>query len=156
MIVAASGHRPPKLGGYHDEPRVKATALAVEWIKEHHPTTLIVGMALGWDTAVAQAAIICDVPYIAALPFIGQETAWHEPDRDRFDLLLKYAESTVVVSPGTYTKGKMHARNRWMVDHAQRMLVLFDGTAGGTSNCVEYAHSKGVPVSNLWSTWRKT
>jgi hypothetical protein len=38
-----------------------------------------------------------------------------------------------------------------MVDHATIIVALFDGTAGGTANCMAYARSKRVPIENLWS-----
>ena len=34
---------------------------------------------------------------------------------------------------------RMQARNQWMVDHCQLLIAVFDGSPGGTKNCVDYA-----------------
>ncbi|WP_188052008.1 hypothetical protein [Azospirillum sp. Sh1] len=49
----------------------------------------------------------------------------------------------------------MNTRNEWMVDHSDRLLALWDGSQGGTANCVRYARGLGRPIDNLWSEWEK-
>jgi uncharacterized phage-like protein YoqJ len=58
-----------------------------------------------------------------------------------------------VVSPGGYSPEKMQVRNMFMVDNANGILAMWDGTPGGTRNCLEYARSVGRPVLNLHSVW---
>ena len=36
----------------------------------------------------------------------------------------------------------MQTRNEWMVDKADVVIACFDGTNGGTANCVNYAREK--------------
>lgn len=61
-----------------------------------------------------------------------------------------------IVSPGGYAAWKMHERNRWMVDHADHILALWDGGKdGGTANCIEYAEKKKLPITNVWEEWIK-
>ena len=33
-----------------------------------------------------------------------------------------------------------------MVDHSDRVLAVWDGSSGGTKNCIDYAKEKMVPV----------
>jgi len=40
----------------------------------------------------------------------------------------------------------MQARNTWQTDKADKLLAVFDGSSGGTGNCVKYAKSKGKTI----------
>jgi uncharacterized phage-like protein YoqJ len=44
----------------------------------------------------------------------------------------------------------MQRRNEWMVDHCDILYAFWDGTSGGTANCVKYAAQIGKPYVNLW------
>jgi hypothetical protein len=33
-----------------------------------------------------------------------------------------------------------------MVDHAELLIAVWDGTSGGTANCVKYARKDGVEI----------
>ena len=78
MILAATGHRPDKLGGYSHDILVRLTEFAQHQIRVLGPEKVISGMALGWDQAVALATISLEIPLIAAIPFEGQESVWPE------------------------------------------------------------------------------
>ena len=45
-----------------------------------------------------------------------------------------------------YGPGCMQRRNRYMVDHAARLIAVFDGQDGGTRRTVEYALRSGLEV----------
>jgi len=148
-IVAATGHRPDKLGGYSHENLIKL----VKFAKKHLDGVdkVISGMALGWDTAMAMAAMEQNIPFIAAIPFLGQERMWPSESKIRYQYLLKHAEDVVYVCDPGYAPWKMQVRNKWMVDHSDLVLALWNGTEGGTANCIEYAQSQNKPINNLWS-----
>lgn len=150
MIICATGHRPEKLGGYKERARVKLRELAIAYLTEQRPEKAISGMALGWDTAFAEAAIILRIPLIAAVPFPGQESMWPQSSQDTFRFILSQAAEVVEVSPGPYAVWKMQVRNKWMVNHADKLCALYDGSTGGTANCIAYAQSLGRPIDNLW------
>ena len=150
MVVAGTGHRPNKLGGYGvaAERRVFTTALrSLEHLK---PERVISGMALGWDQALARAAVELGIPFVAAVPFEGQERMWPEPSQRRFRELLAQAAETVIVSPGSYSANAMQVRNIWMVGRCDRVLALWNGSTGGTHNCITYAARVGKPFVNAW------
>jgi predicted Rossmann fold nucleotide-binding protein DprA/Smf involved in DNA uptake len=62
MILAFTGHRPSKLGGYGSDVDLKLTRLATKVLDDLKPEQVISGMALGWDQAVAFAAIRAKIP----------------------------------------------------------------------------------------------
>lgn len=152
MIISGTGHRPDKLGGYSDDVLVKLKTLAIDLIPED-TTKIITGMALGWDTALALAAIWRHIPFVAAVPFLGQEKMWPKESQTRYHNLLGAAEDVVYVCDQGYAPWKMQIRNEYMVDHCDTVLALWDGSAGGTSNCVKYAEKKGKPIINIWKHW---
>lgn len=153
--VAGTGHRPQKLGGYSDEVLAKLTRLAQHVIDDLEATHIITGMALGWDTALALAAVSRKVPFTAAIPFAGQEGRWPEASQRRYHALLDVADEVVVVCDGGFASWKMMERNRWMVQHCDLLAALWDGSNSGTSNCVRYAHDMAVVVHNYWQKWRE-
>lgn len=152
-VVAATGHRPDKLGGYG-----ALVAQRLEKVAAHALLTLdagkvISGMALGWDQAVARAALALGIPFIAAVPFAGQESRWPEGSQRDYRRLLDAAERVVVVSTGEYKTWKMQRRNEWMVDNCNIIAALWDGSSGGTLNCLNYAHACRRRVENFWSVY---
>lgn len=151
MIVAGTGHRPNKLGGYGTEARNRLVNLATDVLRKRQPQRVISGMALGWDQALAVAACALDLPWTAAVPFEGQERAWPESSQREYRELLSLADDVVVVSPGGYASWKMQRRNQWMVDHADLVLALWDGSPGGTGNCVDYVRRTNKPLLNYWT-----
>lgn len=150
MIIAATGHRPNKVGGYSRAAYQKLVAVAESYIRTAKPSRVISGMALGWDQAWAEAALNLGVPVIAAIPFAGQQSKWPIESQQNFEQILSRCESVTIVCPGAYSAAKMQKRNEWMVDRADRVCALWDGTDGGTANCVRYAHGKGAEVDNVW------
>lgn len=153
MIVAGTGHRPDKLGGYSDEAHEKLVAIAAKWLTENQPTKVISGMALGWDIALADAAVRTGIPLHAAIPFEGQESRWPQASRDRFNHLRSRATEETIVSDGAYAPWKMQVRNVWMVDNCDTVLAMWDGSSGGTGNCVAYANKVSKPLVNLYGEY---
>ncbi len=154
MIVAGTGHRPDKLGGYSTEAMARLVRLAMQSISgARQPKLVISGMALGWDTALAIAAWTLGIPYTAAVPFKGQESRWPKGNQEQFNFLLSKAKEIVYVCDDGYAPWKMQKRNEWMIDHCDTVLALWNGSAGGTANCIGYAEKIGKPVINVWETY---
>lgn len=108
-------------------------------------------MAMGWDMAVAQACIDLHIPFIAAVPFKGQEKKWQPSTQNQYHRLLSKARAIEIVSDGPYAPAKMEIRNRWMVDKAEAGLSLYNGDdSGGTANCVKYLRKVRKPMYNAW------
>jgi len=52
----------------------------------------------------------------------------------------------VMVHDGPYNSTCMQDRNEWMVDHCHALVAVWNGTGGGTANCVGYAKRVGKPI----------
>lgn len=155
-MLAVTGHRPDKLGGYTADADVQLRAFARQvlppLLAATSNTHVISGMALGWDQAVAQACVDLNVPFIAAVPFPEQDSRW--PDASRLHWAALCAQASEVVTVCTHYSGaNLQRRNEWMVDHGTAVGALWNGTSGGTANCVRYAQRKAVPVHSLWAHW---
>lgn len=151
MIVAFTGHRPQKLGGFNNgtnlcKPIMEAIHQAIKGL--YKPVSLIIsGMALGVDTWAAEYAVAANIPFAAYIPFIGQEKAWPiESQLVYFELLRKAKEVKYICTPG-YAAWKMQERNQAMVNDCDILFAVWDGTSGGTSNCITYARSKGKEIN---------
>lgn len=155
MIIAATGHRPDKLGGYSEAVFQKCVFTAKTYLQVVLPKGAIVGMALGWDQAVAQACIDLGIPFTAAIPFEGQHDLWPVESQRRYLRLLACAEHVEIVTKryAMPVPKAMQKRNEWMVDRCQSVLALWDGSFGGTHNCIRYAEKRKKPVVNSWEVF---
>lgn len=172
MIICTAGHRPDKLGGYSEATSVKTLNVARQAIVELKPTKVISGMALGWDTALAVAALEASIPLIAAVPHRGFDGKWFPTSQKLYKEILEIAEEVVYVDelegkaalpyqvanrfmkPRVYSPIKMQTRNMYMVDKSDVVAALWDGSTGGTFNCLKYAEKVGRPVSNYWAHFK--
>lgn len=156
MIVAGTGHRPDKLGGYSQDNFNRLVLIAEKGLRGLKATKVISGMALGWDQALAQAAINLSIPFIAAIPFTNQDKFWNETSQAYNKILLSKAIEVVNVSGmDDYRVEYMQKRNEWMVDNCDILLSMFDGSSGGTKNCVQYAQLQDKKILNMFSEFQK-
>lgn len=150
MIISATGHRPNKLGGYSPSAFNKLCAIARAYLLEQQPEGVITGLALGWDQAWAVSALELAIPVHGAVPFEGQESQWPTSSQNLWrQLVAECASVTFVCDPG-YAAWKMQKRNEWMVQRCHKVAALWDGTSGGTGNCIAYAREYPRPIDNLW------
>jgi uncharacterized phage-like protein YoqJ len=149
MIVSCTGHRPDKLGGYGPAAQAHVYQIAYDWLETFRPSELCSGMALGWDQACAEAAIVLGIPLVAIVPFAGQEARWPAPSQEHYRLLLAHATRVWQVSTGGYDSVKMLIRNQRLVERGDLLLAMFDGTPGGTQHAVNYAKGLRKPIINL-------
>jgi uncharacterized phage-like protein YoqJ len=151
-IVSATGHRPQSLPSGSD--LTPLILVATDWLKEHKPSTVLSGMALGWDQAVAIAALQLGLPVHAYVPFNGQNAKWSKRDCEVYSDLLCRCAKVIVVSPGGYSPEKFKVRNEALVDSCDVVLALWNGEHGsGTGHCVRYAEAEGRPVWNVWEQY---
>jgi uncharacterized phage-like protein YoqJ len=151
IIVAFTGHRPPKLGGWY-VPNPVHTWLSGKiegLLLELKPSAAISGMALGADQWAAEIVLRMGIPLIAAVPFKGQESVWPVDSQRKYLGLLKQASEVVVLHKGGYDPKKMLKRNEWMVDSCTDLVAVWDGSTGGTGHCVNYAESVGRRIHRI-------
>lgn len=154
MIVACTGHRPNRLPNKETGYKLpNPTYLHVcqqldKTLRELKPEKVISGMALGVDLWFAHIAFKLNIPFIAAIPFIGQEKAWPQSSQNTYHALLNKAAEKVIVSDGGYAPNKMQIRNEYMCDRCDKLIAVFipTETSGGTYNCIQYAKSIGKEI----------
>lgn len=145
-ILGVTGHRPDKLG---DEEAYDARSPIQDWcrrefrkvLKRIKPRVVISGMALGWDQWCALEALDFGADLHAYIPFEGQELRWWSESRVLYHELVGRAAKVKYISSPGYAAWKMQKRNEAVMDDCGIACSLFDGSSGGTFNCVEYADS---------------
>lgn len=151
LVVGITGHRPDKLGGWRWCPtHAKVINDLRRAIIHLRPGYIITGMALGVDQWAAEIAIELGVPFIAAVPFDGQEGTWPPAAQNKYRQILSNAYRIYTVSPGPYEAWKMAERNKWVVANCHKLLAVWDGSRdGGTSHCVDYAERVGREIFRI-------
>lgn len=144
MILGITGHRPGHLGGYGENPlRVKVRAAMQEQFVKLAPTLVLSGMALGVDQWACELALAHGIPYHAYVPFLGQDHRWTKDQQDHYYFLCSRAKEVKYISNAGYALWKMQKRNEKLVDACEHLLAVFDGSEGGTANCLSYAKKAG-------------
>lgn len=161
--IAFTGHRPDKLFGYNKYSDGNARLLnylydELEYaIVEEGFRHFITGMALGWDIWAGQVVLKLREKYKnkypitleCAIPCDKQYIKWKPSSINEWQDIVRKADIVTYVSNETFTPYCMQVRNEYMVDNAGRMVSCWDGTTGGTGNCIKYAKKKNIPILNI-------
>lgn len=139
-MVAFTGHRHWK---YCD---VKASLDDIAG-KYGRDAVWICGGAVGLDSHAAQYAMENKIRLWLVLPFppAVMSKYWNPAQKELIQKTIKYAEKLSVLSP-VYDVRFYQDRNERMVDQSQVLCAFFNGSAGGTANCVRYARYIRHPV----------
>lgn len=163
MKLAITGHRASKLGKIGEEDdwfsdmiydlRLAFADLGVHFIYE--------GQADGVDLTAAFAAFQSDIPFEAVVPYAGHQSMMpSDLWKDVWGNAVEAAHNVEILSDSQKYPGHwcMHNRNRYMVDHADEVLAVWNGEeSGGTWATVKYARSKNKkihvfnPVTRRWT-----
>ena len=157
---AFTGHRPEKLPWREDEndPRCLALkarlAAAVEEAYDKGMRHFLCGMARGADFYFCEAVLELrarrpGVTLEAVIPFEEQAARWSERDRDRYYALVAACDDETMVQR-RYDKGCMLRRNRYLVDHAARLIAVYDGMLGGTMYTISYAMKQDLELDIIY------
>lgn len=63
--------------------------------------------------------------------------------------MVSRACEKLIACEGGYASWKMQKRNEWMVDRCDILVSVWDGTEGGTYNCVNYAIGKNKQIIRI-------
>lgn len=152
-----TGHRPQSLPFRFDEQDSRCLRLKQvlrkeieRQIIEEGVTHFISGMAIGVDMYAAE--IVLDLkkkyPQItleAAIPCETQAVKWTVPLRERYyDIAARCDKETMLQRH--YTPDCMHKRNRYMVDAADTVIAVWNGSPSGTGKTVQYAADQGKTI----------
>ena len=155
MNLGITGHRPHKLGGYNEYTNLcwPIQAKMETFFSWKAPEQIISGMALGADQWAVNVALKMGIKVTALIPCQGQDRLWPSFAQTQYRTLLRRVEvaggEVRYVSDKPYDKWCMNNRNHEIVDTSSEMLAVWDGTKGGTGNCVELALHDGLKVTVL-------
>jgi uncharacterized phage-like protein YoqJ len=152
MRIAITGHRPEKVTNWqYAETQLKHA------LHDFGAGIVIQGMAAGIDLVAAKIAYQSNIPYWCAVPYKnhrgrtsgspGYTDSW----KIYYDNALKYANKVIYVTeyedyPGSWV---FQTRNEWMVDNADMLVAYWDGSPGGTHNCIKYAREKEMQIWHI-------
>lgn len=155
---AFTGHRPQNLPFGFRETDERCFALKgilqkqiIRLVEEERVTHFISGMALGVDMYAAEIVLTLKQRYPnltleAAIPCQTQPDRWSAAMQKRYDAILARCDKKTILQVN-YTPGCMERRNRYMVDHADVLVAVWNGTPSGTGSTVRYAHRLNKPVA---------
>jgi uncharacterized phage-like protein YoqJ len=139
-MVAFTGHRHWK----YSEVKASLDEIGKKYGRD---AVWICGGAVGLDSHAAQYAMENKIRLWLVLPFppAVMSKYWNPAQKELLHKTIKYAEKLSVLSP-VYDIRFYQERNERMVDMSQVLCAFFDGSAGGTANCVRYARYIRHPV----------
>lgn len=108
----------------------------------------ITGGAVGLDSHAARYALDHGIPLWLILPFPSKIMGkmWRQVDRDFLARCVKECAHLSVLSP-VYNIATYQARNIRMVQLSDHLAAFYNGSRGGTHNCVSYARMHGHPMT---------
>lgn len=149
QVLSITGHRPDKFADDYDGVYNEVTKVRF-WLSDafryYKPSMVIWGGALGVDTWAAEEALDLNIPLHLAIPFEGFNTGWPVVRKQQFEYLRSKCDKVTIVNPGGYRVWYYQTRNEYMVDRSNRLLAVWNGTKGGTWNCITYARKVGRPI----------
>lgn len=153
MKIAVTGHRPNKLYGYNlnNKKNIELKKKFKEILIENNCTEAITGMALGVDTIFALAVLELkdegyNIKLHCAIPCRNHSCKWIKESVDLYNDILNKADIVKLVTDEEYKPYLMHKRNEYMVDLADKVIAVWNGSKSGTANCVNYAKRKGKEI----------
>jgi len=126
MRIVITGHRTEKLATY-DIGWIQTAIddVLVELKTKDSSLLAYSGMASGIDLHFCKSCMLLGIPFIACVPFEGQENTMSVRDAEIREQLLKVAKEIKQV------------KNSWMVEHTDVGIAVWAGQKGGTFNVVE-------------------
>ncbi|MWV44869.1 DUF1273 family protein [Paenibacillus sp. HJL G12] len=172
--VCFTGHRPNKLGNCYSLSDVqskyihsKLEPVLIDLIEDEGIERFISGGAIGfdqiafWTVRRLKKTYYPNIKNIVAVPFKNQASKWNDRETQIwYKKMLDMADEVVYVDEladykvdgvivGEYHVAKMQKRNEYMVDQSLTIVAAWDGTKGGTGNCVRYARQSGKRLYTL-------
>lgn len=173
IVISLTGHRPDKLDGYELHGSMFYKQLFIDLcncidylIDKYNTIECHSGMALGADTIWAYSILYMKNKYpnriifVADVPFTKQSGKWPPKSKATYDMLLSHADKKILYSDEYIGPACMMMRNQGMVDAADVLIAIWDGSKGGTSSAVKMAEKKKIPIhritpDSIWNSINK-
>lgn len=114
-------------------------------ITEKEITHFISGMSLGVDQWAAEIVLELKktYPYItleSAISYEEQAVDWRVDQQERYYTIARQCDTETILQ-GAYTTDCKKKRNRYMVDHSQIVIAVWNGRLRGTGSAIKYARA---------------
>lgn len=153
MRCAFTGHRPNRLPFGYNELHPDCMSLKrilttqILQLSQNGVDTFYTGCAIGVDLISAEIVLTLrnkgyPIKLHCVLPCRNQAERWTQSYQYRHKDVLKKADSVIVIRE-QYTPDCMLERDRYLVDHSEYIVAVFDGIRkGGTFYTINYAEKK--------------
>ena len=156
LSCAFTGHRPNRLPFPNEEDPgcillKESLTEPIKGLIQGGVQNFLSGMAMGVDIWTAEIVLKMrrenpHLKLICVLPCPSQTDCWEVSMQKRYSAILAQSDKQFMISP-VYKPGCMQQRDRWMVEHADLLLAVYDGILrGGTAYTLQYAYFKKKPV----------
>ena len=158
---AVTGHRPARFKWKYKENNNGCKRLKKRLhdqfiaLYEKGVRRFLVGGSLGVDQWAGEILLrlkeqpeYSDIELVVVLPFPGHDEQWDSRSRERLAFLIRHSAECVTVGKSAGQES-FTQRNRYMVDHADCLLAVYDGEQNlksATMQTVSYAEQKGIPA----------
>lgn len=145
-----TGHRPQSFPWKYNEADPRCVLLKfrlkrqiIQAVEQDGVIHFLTGMALGVDTWAAEIVLSLrrrwSLTLEAVLPCKGQDARWPSESRERYQSILEQCDKVTLLQDG-YTPDCFDKRNRYMIDHSDLVIAVWDGSPSGTGNKIGRAH----------------
>ncbi len=154
-----TGHRPQKLPFKFNEEDERCIelkrrlSLLIRDTVENGVLHFLTGMAIGIDCYAAESVLVLkkgfpQIKLDAIVPCAKQSSKWNNKLILRYNSILKQCDNVIILQ-NEYTSDCMKKRNKYMVEHSDCVIAVWNGTISGTGSTVKIALNKNLPVTVL-------
>lgn len=156
---AFTGHRPTRFSFKYDETHLacielkEVLAKQINFLYRQGITNFYTGCALGIDLWAGEAVLALmelhpEIKLHCVVPFAAQDQKWTPAQQARYHALLDRS-CDVILTQEEYSKDCYYIRNRYLVNHADIVLAVYDMQANkrsGTGYTFHYAQAQNKPI----------
>ncbi len=158
---AVTGHRPTRFKWKYKENNNGCKRLKKRMhdqfiaLYEKGVRRFLVGGSLGIDQWAGEIILrlkeqpeYSDIELVVVLPFPGHDAQWDPRSRERLAFLIQHCAECITIGKSAGQESYVQ-RNRYMVDHADCLLAVYDGESNlrsGTMQTVNYAGRKNLAM----------
>ena len=149
-ICAFTGSRPEKMPVLQNPESAEYKELIgrirtqiKELTERENVTSYLSGAAKGIDLIAAEIVLELkrDYPKITlecVVPYLAQANGWSEEHKEQYQSVLDRSDKVTVLQED-FSRGCLQKRNRYLVENADIVLAVWNGTKGGTEYTIKYA-----------------
>lgn len=122
---------------------------AVKCLERETPDLVLTDMRPGWGWAMAEACAESGIRFVAMVERGHKEPT---PKANRHYRWLLGQGTQISMDPEDWERCH-RSRQAFMVGHADKLMLLWDGAAGMTADTASRAYDIELPVVNVWQEW---